>query len=218
MEPGQIFDIVFYMEIVGTIAFAASGAIVGIERGMDVFGVCVLGVITAVGGGMIRDVILGNIPGALVKPVYVAVAVSTALLVFAAFYFRQGLLRGKAGLLYDRVMFVMDSVGLGIFTVMGVMTGIQNGYQDNSFLLVFLGTLTGVGGGLLRDMMAEVPPYIFVKHIYACASLGGALSCVYIYHSFGQIPAMLISSVLVILIRFLAAYYRWNLPRVKKEL
>ena len=67
-------------------------------------------------------------------------------------------------------------------------------------------------------MMAEVPPYIFVKHIYACASLGGALSCVYIYHSFGQIPAMLISSVLVILIRFLAAYYRWNLPRVKKEL
>ena len=87
MEPGQIFDIVFYMEIVGTIAFAASGAIVGIERGMDVFGVCVLGVITAVGGGMIRDVILGNILGALVKPVYVAVAVSSAFLVFAVLYF-----------------------------------------------------------------------------------------------------------------------------------
>lgn len=217
MDPGQIFDIVFYMELIGTVAFAASGAIVGIERGMDVFGVCVLGVITAVGGGMIRDVILGNIPGALVRPVYVTVAVSTALVVFAGLYFRKGLLRGKAGMLYDRVMFVMDSVGLGIFTVMGVMTGIQNGYQDNKFLLVFLGTLTGVGGGLLRDMMAEVPPYIFVKHIYACASIGGALSCVYIYHSLGQIPAMILSSMLVILIRFLAAYYRWNLPRVKKE-
>lgn len=217
MEPGQIFDIVFYMEILGTIAFAASGAMVGIERGMDIFGVCVLGVITAVGGGMIRDMILGNIPGALVRPVYVAVAVSTALVVFIGLYFRKGLLQGKAGLLYDKAMFVMDSVGLGIFTVMGVMTGIQNGYQDNRFLLVFLGTLTGVGGGLLRDMMAEVPPYIFVKHIYACASIGGALSCVAIYRRFGQIPAMLISSVLVILIRFLAAYYHWNLPRMKKE-
>lgn len=217
MEPLQIFDIVFCMEMLGTIAFAASGAIVGIERGMDVFGVCVLGVITAVGGGMIRDIILGNIPGALVRPVYVAVAVSTALLVFVCLYFRRGLLQGRAGMLYDRIMFVMDSVGLGIFTVMGVMTGIQNGYEDNRFLLVFLGTLTGVGGGLLRDMMAEVPPYIFVKHIYACASIGGALSCVYIYHSLGQIPAMIISSVLVILIRFLAAYYHWNLPRVKKE-
>lgn len=217
MEPGQILDIVFYMELIGTIAFAASGAMVGINRGMDIFGVCVLGVITAVGGGMIRDMILGNVPGALVRPVYVAVAVSTALLVFIVLYFRKGLLQGKTGLLYDRVMFVMDSVGLGIFTVMGVMTGIQNGYLDNTFLVVFLGTLTGVGGGLLRDVMAGVPPYIFVKHIYACASVVGALSYVYIYKSLGQIPAMFISSVLVILIRFLAAYYHWNLPHMKQD-
>ena len=69
----------------------------------------------------------------------------------------------------------MDSVGLGIFTVVGVNTGIRQGYMDNVFLLVFLGTITGVGGGLLRDMMASVPPYIFVKHIYACASIIGAV-------------------------------------------
>lgn len=217
MEPGQIIDIVFCMELIGTIAFAASGAMVGINRGMDIFGVCVLGVITAVGGGMIRDMILGNIPGALVKPVYVAVAVGTALLVFIVLYFRKELLQGKTGWLYDRAMFVMDSIGLGIFTVTGVMTGIQNGYADNTFLVAFLGTLTGVGGGLMRDVMAEVPPYIFVKHIYACASVVGAVSCVYIYHGFGQVPAMLISSVLVILIRFLAAYYHWNLPRMKQD-
>lgn len=208
--------IVFCMELVGTVAFAASGAVVGINCRMDVFGVCVLGVVTAVGGGMTRDVILGKIPGALVEPVYVAVAVAAALLVFLVEYFKKGLLQGKTGVLYERIMLVMDSVGLGIFTGMGVMTGIRNGYLENTFLLVFLGTLTGVGGGLLRDMMAGVPPYIFVKHIYACASVAGALSCVWIYRGFGQIPAMIVSSALVVMIRFLAAHYRWNLPRVRK--
>ncbi len=209
--------IVFCMELVGTVAFAASGAVVGINCRMDVFGVCVLGVVTAVGGGMTRDVILGKIPGALVEPVYVAVAVAAALLVFLVEYFKKGLLQGKTGVLYERVMLVMDSVGLGIFTGMGVMTGIQNGYLENTFLLVFLGTLTGVGGGLLRDMMAGVPPYIFVKHIYACASVVGAMCCVWLYRDLGQIPAMMISAVLIILIRFLAAYYHWNLPRMKQE-
>ncbi len=209
--------IVFCMELVGTVAFAASGAVVGINCRMDVFGVCVLGVVTAVGGGMTRDVILGKIPGALVEPVYVAVAVAAALLVFLVEYFKKGLLQGKTGVLYERVMLVMDSVGLGIFTGMGVMTGIRNGYLENTFLLVFLGTLTGVGGGLLRDMMAGVPPYIFVKHIYACASVVGAMCCVWLYRDLGQIPAMMISAVLIILIRFLAAYYHWNLPRMKQE-
>ena len=209
--------IVFCMELVGTVAFAASGAVVGINCRMDVFGVCVLGVVTAVGGGMTRDVILGKIPGALVEPVYVAVAVAAALLVFLVEYFKKGLLQGKTGVLYERVMLVMDSVGLGIFTGMGVMTGIQNGDLENTFLLVFLGTLTGVGGGLLRDMMAGVPPYIFVKHIYACASVVGAMCCVWLYRDLGQIPAMMISAVLIILIRFLAAYYHWNLPRMKQE-
>ncbi len=204
--------IVFCMELAGTIAFAASGAMVGINCGMDVFGVCVLGVVTAVGGGMTRDVILGNVPGALIRPVYVSVAIGASLLVFSVLYFKRNILQGKVGVLYDKAMLVMDSVGLGIFTVVGVTTGISNGYLGNTFLLTFLGTLTGVGGGLLRDMMAGVPPYIFVKHIYACASVAGAISCVWIYRGFGQIPAMVVSSILVVVIRFLAAHYRWNLP------
>ena len=205
------------MELAGTIAFAASGAMVGIHCRMDIFGVCVLGVMTAVGGGMTRDVILGNVPGALVKPVYVLAAVITALFVFIVLYFRKNVLKGRFGIVYDRIMLVMDSFGLGIFTVMGVMTGMNEGYGENAFLLTVLGTLTGVGGGLLRDMMAGQPPYIFVKHIYACASVVGAVSCVWIYRIFGQLPAMVISSLLVVVIRFLAAHYRWNLPRIRME-
>lgn len=89
--------------------------------------------------------------------------------------------------------------------------------MENVFLLTVLGTLTGVGGGLLRDMMAGQPPYIFVKHIYACASVVGAVSCVWIYRIFGQLPAMVTASALVVVIRFLAAHYRWNLPRIRME-
>ena len=183
--------IIFAIELIGTVAFSASGAMVGIECSMDIFGVIVLGVSTAVGGGMVRDVILGKVPSALLHPVYVIYAVLAAVLVLA-----------------------MDSVGLGIFSAMGVTKGISCGYIDNTFLLVFLGTMTGVGGGLLRDTMAGVAPYIFVKHIYACASIAGAWICVIIYRSYGELPAMVVSSLIVMLIRFLAAHYRWNLPRI----
>lgn len=208
-------SIIFFMEILGTIAFAASGAMVGIRKRMDIFGICVLGVVTAVGGGMTRDVILGKLPSALQKPVYVEVSVATALAIFILLYVKQDLLSGKMGTFYDKAMLIMDSVGLGIFTTLGVMTGIDNGYEWNSFLLVFIGMLTGVGGGLMRDMMAGEEPYIFVKHIYACASLVGALGCVWIYREWGRLPAVFIGAFIVMAIRFLAAHYRWNLPHPK---
>ena len=188
----------FIMEMAGTVAFAASGAMVGVERNMDIFGISVLGVATAVGGGMIRAL----------------VSVLTSCVVFFVFYFKREFLEGHRREAYDKFMLVMDSVGLGIFTVVGVNTGIRQGYMDNAFLLVFLGTITGVGGGLLRDMMASVPPYIFVKHIYACASIIGAVVCVYMNRFVGNVEAMIVSSIVVVLIRYLAAHYHWNLPRL----
>ena len=207
-------SIIFFMEILGTIAFGASGAMVGIRKRMDIFGICVLGVVTAVGGGMTRDVILGKLPSALEKPVYVVVSVITSLAIFVLLYIKHDLLSGRLGTFYDKAMLIMDSVGLGIFTSLGVMSGIDNGYPDNSFL-VFIGMLTGVGGGLMRDMMAGEEPYIFVKHIYACASLVGALGCVWIYREWGRLPAVFIGAFIVMAIRFLAAHYRWNLPHPK---
>ena len=207
--------ITFFMEMAGTVAFAASGAMVGVERNMDIFGVSVLGVVTAVGGGMIRDIVLGIIPpNVFTNPVYALVATITSCVVFLAFYWKRQLLEGHMRLTYDRVMLVMDSIGLGIFTVVGVNTGIRSGYMDNVFLLVFLGTITGVGGGLMRDMMAGVPPYIFVKHIYACASIVGAVVCVYMNRFVGNVEAMMVACFVIILIRYLAAHYRCNLPRL----
>ena len=205
-------NFVFIMELIGTVAFAVSGAITGMEKKMDIFGVVILGLTTAVGGGIIRDMLIGNTPPQTFQdPVYAVISIVTAIIVF---YLAGRRKNSMSPHLWDILLLVMDTLGLGIFTVVGVNAGIRQGHMDNAFLLVFLGTITGVGGGLLRDMMASVPPYIFVKHIYACASIIGAIVCVYMNRFVGNVEAMVVSSIVVVLIRYLAAHYHWNLPRL----
>lgn len=207
--------ITYIMEILGTIAFAASGAMVGIRKRMDIFGVCVLGFVTAVGGGMVRDVILGIVPPNVFKnPSYALIALLTSLAVFAVVYVKRDVMDGSFKIVYDKLMLIMDTIGLAIFTVVGVNIGIQQGYLEKIFLLAFVGTITGVGGGLMRDVMAGEPPYIFVKHIYASASVAGSVVCVYMHRIFGSVESMIISCVVILVIRYFAAKYHWNLPHI----
>lgn len=198
------------MELVGVLSFAASGAMTGLRKGMDLFGVCILGLTTAVGGGVLRDVILGSTPPATFQnPIYATAAVLTSLVLFLP---RVRRLLNRSQHLYDVTMLVMDTLGLGIFTVMGVQIAYTRVEDPTVFLLVFVGVVTGVGGGVLRDMMAGDTPYIFVKHVYASASLAGALVCVLFWLPGLEVYAMGAGAVTVIVIRVLSAYYRWNLP------
>ena len=206
---------VLLLELAGTLAFAASGAMTGLKKGMDLFGVCILGLTTAVGGGVIRDVILGNTPPATFQdPIYALVALGTSLVLFLP-GIRKVLMWDHQ--IYDLTMLVMDSAGLGIFTVMGIRITYSSSPEPTLFLLVFVGVVTGVGGGVLRDIMAGDTPYIFVKHVYASASLAGALACVGLWAVWGELPAILGGTVVVILIRFLSAYFHWNLPHAHSE-
>jgi len=199
------------LELVGTLAFAASGAMTGIKKNMDIFGVCILALTTAVGGGVIRDIILGNTPPTTFQhPVYACVALFTALVLFLP-QLRRFFMRNTY--LFDLAMFWMDTADLGIFTVMGIRTAYDYAPHPSLFLLVFVGVVTGVGGGLLRDIMAGNTPYIFIKHVYAVASLTGALLCAVLWPHLGQMPSMLLGAGLIILIRALSAHFRWNLPR-----
>ena len=203
--------LVFILEIIGTVAFAVSGAMVGINKKMDIFGVCILGLTVAVGGGIIRDVILGNTPPNMFKnPVYALVAVITSVIVFIPAV--RGLLK-KTQKIYDLTLRIMDSVGLGVFTVVGVQVAKTTSYEAGTFLAIFVGVLTGVGGGIIRDLFADEMPAIFVKHIYACASLVGAVLCVLLWNIIGSAAAMVIGCVSVIVLRILAAHYRWSLPK-----
>lgn len=194
---------IFILEIIGTIAFAVSGASTGIHYKMDLFGVATMGVTTAIGGGIVRDLIIGHTPpNAFTNPVYAITALVVSLIIFLP------CIRNRIHP-ESKILFFMDAVGLGIFTVMGVLTGEAYG---GIFLSVFLGTVTGVGGGVIRDIFADRRPLIFIKYFYACAAIIGALICTLLL-PYGRGIAMTAGCVSIIVLRVLAAKYRWSLPK-----
>ena len=204
--------VLLLFEMIGTVAFSISGAMTGIKKGMDAFGVVTLGLVTAVGGGIIRDLVLGITPPMTFRnPVYAIAAVCTALILCFPGVMRQ---LNRNHRLYDAVMLVMDSLGLGIFTVVGIQTAGTVISSGSIFLLLFVGVITGVGGGVLRDVLAGDRPYIFVKHIYACASLTGAVLCIFLWPISGS-AAMIAGAGAVVVLRLCAARFRWSLPRPK---
>lgn len=201
-------SVIFAIEIIGTIAFASSGAMVAVRKKLDLFGIIVLGVITAVGGGMLRDILIGNIPPNMFRnPVYV-------LVLFMLFRFWPSLLGSRYMESYERIMNILDAIGLGAFTVIGIDTGVEAGYGNYHFLIIFLGVITGIGGGILRDIMAGETPYVLKKHIYACASIAGACLYAGLLEVSNSDSAMIVSALLVVAIRILASHFRWDLPTV----
>jgi uncharacterized membrane protein YeiH len=212
------FSLFFFIEVVGTIAFASSGAMVAINKQLDLLGVIVLGVTTAVGGGMLRDIIIGNVPPALFKdPIYVLLAFITVMLLFIIVRLNQKILDGRSLETYEKVMNIFDAIGLGAFTVVGIDTAVLSGYGDYHFLIIFLGVITGVGGGILRDIMAGQTPYVLRKHIYACASIAGASLYAWLMNFMDGNIAMLTGACSVVLIRLMATRYCWNLPTATKH-
>lgn len=212
----------FIVEILGTIAFAISGAMIAIDRELDIFGVIMLGCVTACGGGILRDTILGQTPPqSFINPVYLTTSAVSAILVFlftAYKHKRLSALHGPHAVLdFDNVLNVIDAAGLGIFSVIGVQNTINAGYGGNAFFCVFLGACTGVGGGMLRDMMSNATPAIFRKHIYAVASIVGAIVYYYLM-PYGRGAAIIVTVILVIILRVLATHYRWSLPKIKVDI
>lgn len=208
----------FFIEVIGTIAFASSGAMVAIKKQLDLLGVIVLGVTTAVGGGMLRDIIIGNIPPALFKDTfYVLLAFVTVMLLFIIVRLNQQFLAGRYITAYEKLMNIFDAIGLGAFTVVGIDTAVLSGYGNYHFLIIFLGVITGVGGGILRDIMAGQTPYVLKKHIYACASIAGAVLYAGLMNHINGSLAMLIGACSVVVIRLLATRFCWNLPTATKN-
>lgn len=115
------------------------------------------------------------------------------------------------------MMNIFDAIGLAAFTVTGIDTAVLAGYEDYHFLSVFLGVLTGVGGGVLRDIMAGQTPYILRKHVYASASIAGALCYVFLSDWLTGDASMIVGALVVILIRLLATRYCWNLPTATRK-
>lgn len=212
------FDtVLLIIELIGTVAFAITGVITAIEKKFDIFGAIVLGTVTAVGGGIVRDIILGYLPPmAFRKSVYAITAVITSLAVFWIAYFFGRRIQ-KHFDVYSQVINIFDSIGLSVFVIGGVNSAIACGFEENMFLTVFVATLTGVGGGVMRDIMAGRVPKILRKRVYALAAIiGSVLYYILIHYQLCSTSlAIIIGAGSVLIIRILATIFRWNLPTVK---
>lgn len=206
--------VIYIIEIIGTIAFSISGAMVAIDRDLDVFGVLFMGLVVALGGGTIRDVLLGVTPPVMFSNyIFVCVAVLAALAVFvlAALFKRQYAMHE---LRVDHINAVFDSLGLAAFTVSGIQATIAAGYGDNALLCIVMGTTTAVGGGIIRDVCVRTVPMVFRKRIYAVASLLGGI-CYYVMYAnnVGIVVNTFVSIGIIFAIRVLAIVFRLNLPK-----
>ena len=202
----------YLSELAGTVAFAVSGVLTAKKQKLDVFGAVVLGLTTAVGGGALRAILLGyNPPVMFRKPVYAITAIITSLIVF---YVEKSsrLLEDSGKMMLS--LNIADTIGLGVFAASGTEKVLGTVYCENAFLAIFVGTITAVGGGILRDMLAGTIPVVMRKRVYAVAAMLGSLIYYLLRFRVG-LPvsaAELISIAAISGIRFLAIRYPWNLP------
>lgn len=205
------------MEIIGTAAFAVSGALTAIRRGLDLFGVLFVGCVTAVGGGVVRDVLIGSTPPRLFFNTEILLtAVVTSAVVFVAAYVnrrRFSLLQEKVGQINN----FFDALGLAAFTVTGTEIACTAGTEGGLVFAVVMGMITGVGGGIFRDILVDRTPSVLRKHIYALASLLGSL-LYYLMRAGGQtVAGTFLAMLATVTIRMLAVKYRWTLPVINIE-
>ncbi|UOQ47509.1 trimeric intracellular cation channel family protein [Gracilibacillus caseinilyticus] len=193
---------------IGTIAFAISGALIAIKNNLDIFGVILLGLTTALAGGVIRDIMIGNIPPTnLADPQYFLVSLLACLITILFF---DKLNR------FEHAIVFSDAIGLGVFTAVGANAAISLDYSE-PFLIVAMGLVTGIGGGVLRDVFVREIPLVFRKEIYGIASIAGSISLILMYEFVTPSISLYICLIVTATIRMLAVKWKWNVPIVHKN-
>ncbi|MDF1535493.1 MAG: trimeric intracellular cation channel family protein [bacterium] len=199
-------SVLYFLDLLGTAAFAASGALAGVQRRMDLLGVVVLALVTAVGGGTIRDILLGTVPPfCFTDENYLYLSIVVALFIF---YFHHSLDFLHRPLLY------FDALGLGTFLVIG--TGKALKYNAGFLVAVMMGVMTATAGGVVRDVLSDQVPFILQKEIYATACIFGGI-LYYILYRFGLSESLtaVIAALVVVIIRVIAIHRHWSLPVAK---
>jgi uncharacterized membrane protein YeiH len=198
------YNFITIVDILGTFSFAAAGAFAAMEKKLDPFGVLIISFATAIGGGTIRDLLLGRLP---VSWLTNSTAIWVIIIGAVSALFFSGSLKKLIGLL-----FYFDAMGLGLFTMVGIQTGIEHNLSTG--ICIMLGTVTGCFGGVLRDVLLNNIPLIFQKEIYASASiLGGMVFFLLISLQLPFSYAYVIGILVVFTIRVLAVRFSWSLPK-----
>lgn len=190
-----------FFDLFGTIVFAITGSLVGKHKQMDLFGVIVIALVTALGGGTLRDILLGNLPVFWIsQPEIIVVCVVSAIFTFFA----------SDRLPFPRrTLLLSDAIGLATFSVIGAQTAIS----FHPIIAIIMGGMTGTAGGMIRDLLSDEIPVILRRDIYATAAMSGATVFVILYHTHSNHDlALLCGAIVTLSIRLLAIRQRWNLP------
>ncbi|OCK42022.1 hypothetical protein BA195_12475 [Tenacibaculum soleae] len=201
-------EIIYILDLAGTFAFAISGALVAIKKDFDLFGVVIIAFVTAVGGGMIRDVLINAHPINWIGDINYIWTILIAVLVTFLFRSKIAPLR--------KTMFLFDTIGISVFTLLGLQKGLT--YNLHPFVSLVMGMSSAVMGGVTRDVLTNEIPLIFHREIYASACLAGGV--VYLILNNFQINEdiqFIIAASVIIVIRTIAVKYELELPRVKKD-
>lgn len=198
----QLTTFTTVIEVLGTIAFAISGIRLAAAKSFDWFGAYVVGFATAIGGGTLRDLLIGQPVFWMVSWLYVAV---TGLSLLAVIIFRQVLIKGF------RTLFIFDAIGLALFVVVGIEKSLAVGYP--MWVAVIMGMITGSFGGIVRDILIRELPLFFRKDIYATACLaGGILYGIFYEIGLGTVVCEIVCATVVVGLRVMAVRYGWSLP------
>jgi uncharacterized membrane protein YeiH len=196
------------IEILGTFAFAVSGAFSAMERKLDLFGVLIISFVTAIGGGTLRDMLLGNTPVAWLenRTIITVILLSASAAIFFGSYLKQ----------MTRTLFTFDAFGLGLFTIIGIEKGLE--HNLGAGVCIALGTVTGCFGGVTRDVLLNNVPLIFKKEIYASSCIAGGI--IYFLLLGANVESKTVTIIcisVIVLIRILAVRYRWSIPKLYRH-
>lgn len=198
----EVFTLI---DILGTAAFSISGVFAAMEKKLDIFGVLVIAFITAIGGGTIRDVIIGDLPVNWLRTGNYSIVIFVSAAVAILFY--------KVIRDYGHMLTLFDSIGLGFFTIVGIHKGIDLNFSIG--VCIALGTITACFGGLVRDVILNQVPQIFHKEMYATACIfGGMLYFLLEKTRISDVTLDVISISVIVIIRLLAVKYNWCLPDI----
>jgi uncharacterized membrane protein YeiH len=195
-------DWIYVLNLAGVFVFAISGTLAAIDNGFDVVGTIIIGFITALGGGTLRDLLIGETPVGWMQdpPSLITIVVA----VISSYLFKSSILRLRKG------MFIFDTIGLGLFTILGLQKTLELGLSP--VIAVIMGVVSAVFGGVIRDVLSNIVPLIFRSEIYASACVAGALVFLVLdWFAVPLEPSMILSMAVVFLIRYFAVRRRWAL-------
>ncbi|WGH76479.1 trimeric intracellular cation channel family protein [Tenacibaculum tangerinum] len=202
-------EVIYAIDIAGTFAFAISGALVAIRKKFDVFGVIIIAFVTAVGGGMMRDVLINAHPINWIGDINYIWTILTAVVVTFLFRSKIAPLR--------KTMFLFDTIGISVFTLLGVQKGLN--FNLHPFIALVMGMSSAVMGGVIRDVLTNEIPLIFHREIYASACLTGGVVYLLLHSlNINEDAVFVISASIIILVRTIAVQYKLELPRIKKDI